>query len=111
MEIIQRRPKRDLGARLRPNHARHARLPVLRLRDPPPQPAGVVIEAVLVVDAPWDLHPASAPGDGESEHREAEKGRDEEEHDEEVEPERPGHVEAGADEAGERDDEHHEANH
>lgn len=75
------------------------------------QPGRVVGGVVLAVGAAGDLGAAAAGGDGEAEGGEAEEEGDEEHHGEEVEPQRPRHVEAGAHEAGEGDEEDDEADH
>jgi hypothetical protein len=75
----------------------------------PLQPRGVVDGEVLPIRATVHLRAAAARSDDEPERDEAEEEDDEEHHDGEVQPQRLGHVEAGADEAGEGDEQHGEA--
>lgn len=78
--------------------------PVPALGHPVLEPAGVVLQVVVLV-GPAGLGPAGAGGgDGEGEDDEGEEGGDDEEHEEEVEPEEPGDAVAGAGEAHEGDD-------
>jgi hypothetical protein len=99
----------DLGARPGPDDAGECGAPVPGVPHVPLQPRGVVGDAVLPVRPTVHLLAAAACGDGEPEHGEAEEEGDEEHHGGEIQPQRPGHVEAGADEAREGHEQHGEA--
>lgn len=109
MQVIERRPRTELGAGTRAKNTAPDPDPVIRVSDAVPEPGRVVAEVVLPVRPAGDGAPAAAGRNDEAEDGEGEEGGDEEDHDEEVEPERPGDAEAGADEAGEGDDEDDEA--
>jgi hypothetical protein len=109
LHVVHGRPVRDLGTGLGPKHAGERGAPVLDVPHVVAEPRGVLGGAVLPVRPPGHLRAAAPRGDGEGEGGEAEERGDEQHDGEEVEPERPRDVEAGAHEAGEGDDEHDEA--
>jgi len=74
------------------------------IRHPPPEPAGVVPEPVLLEPSPRHGPPGAGVGDGEREGGEAERGEDEQRREEEVEPEEERSAAAGARDAGRGDD-------
>ena len=64
------------------------------------EPRMVVMEVILAVDAARDWSAATSSSDNEAKHGEDEKGGNQQDHEAEVEPESPGYVEAGSNEAG-----------
>jgi hypothetical protein len=109
LEVVHGRPVLDLGAGLGPDDAGEGGAPVPVVLHALLEPRRVVRDAVLPVRPAVHLRAAAARGDREAERGEAEEEGDEQCDGGEVQPQRPGHVEAGAHEAGERDQQRREA--
>jgi len=77
--------------------------PCAAVLHPPPEPAGVVPEPVLLEPSPRHGPPGAGVGDGEREGGEAERGEDEQRGEEEVEPEEQRRAAASARDAGRGD--------
>ena len=83
-------------------------VPILVIIDPLRKPIGVIPQLVLLVAFAGDSLAGAFVGDNESEDSEADEQEDEDEHDEEVYPEVPREA-AGANDAGDGDDEEEDA--
>lgn len=109
LQVIERAPWGDLGAGAGPDDTVPDGAPVLRVLDSIPEPGGVVGEPVLPVVPPWDIDAAAGARDHEAEDGEPQESGDEAQHDHQVDPQGPGHVETGADESRQGNHQDHKA--
>lgn len=110
LEVIHGSPVFNLGTGLGPNYTGEGWAPVLDVLHVLLEPRGVVSDVVLPVRPTIHLCASAARCDCEPERGEPKKESDEEYDGDEVQPQRPGDMEAGAHKASKRDEEHDEAN-